>query len=70
MSASTWFLIGMACAVVGSLIAVILLRANGDDTDAQQAADSVRQSLDADSRLDELRSYTRPHIKAITEVRK
>lgn len=67
MSASTWFLIDMACAVVGSLIAVILLRANGDDTDAQQAADSVRQSLDADSRLDELRSYTNPHVRAFTE---
>lgn len=51
--------------VVAAVLA--LLRANGDDTDAQQAADSVRQSLDADSRLDELRSYTSPHIKAITE---
>lgn len=70
MSASTWFLIGMACAVVGSLIAVILLRANGDDTSAEAAADSMRQSLDADARFDELRSYTSPHIKAITEVRK
>jgi hypothetical protein len=29
MSASTWFLIGMACAVP---FALILLRANGDDT--------------------------------------
>ena len=67
MSASTWFLIGMACAVVGSLIAVILLRANGDDTSAEAAADSMRQSLDADHRMDELRSYTNPHIKAITE---
>ena len=67
MSASTWFLIGMACAVVGSLIAVILLRANGDDTSAEDAADSMRQSLDADSRLDELRSYTNPHVRAFTE---
>lgn len=43
------------------------LRANGDDTDAQQAADSVRQTLDADSRFDELRTYTqRPHIRGNT----
>jgi len=54
--------------VVAAVLA--LLRANGDDTSAEDAADSMRQSLDADSRLDELRSYTRPHIKAITEVRK
>jgi hypothetical protein len=54
--------------VVAAVLA--LLRANGDDTSAEAAADSMRQSLDADSRLDELRSYTRPHIKAITEVRK
>lgn len=67
MSASTWFLIGMACAVP---FALILLRANGDDTDADEAADSMRQSLDADSRLDELHSYTHPRVKAITEVRK
>lgn len=67
MSASTWFLIGMACAVVGSLIAVILLRANGDDTSAEAAADSMRQSLDADARFDELRSYTNPHVRAFTE---
>ena len=67
MSASTWFLIGMACAVP---FALILLRANGDDTDADEAADSMRQSLDADSRFDELHSYTHPRIKAITEVRK
>lgn len=51
--------------VVAAVLA--LLRANGDDTDAQQAADSVRQSLDADSRLDELRSYTNPHVRAFTE---
>lgn len=51
--------------VVAAVLA--LLRANGDDTDAQQAADSVRQSLDADSRFDELRSYTNPHVRAFTE---
>ena len=64
MSASTWFLIGMACAVP---FALILLRANGDDTDADEAADSMRQSLDADSRFDELHSYTHPHVRAFTE---
>ena len=63
-----------ALAVIGyiALIAIIVrcLRANGDDTDAQQAADSVRQTLDADSRFDELRTYTqRPHVKAFTEPR-
>lgn len=51
--------------VVAAVLA--LLRANGDDTSAEAAADSMRQSLDADSRFDELRSYTRQHIKAITE---
>lgn len=66
MTASTWFLIGVACAVVGSLIALALMRANGRDTDADQAADSVRQALDPDARFDELRDYTRPHIKAGT----
>jgi hypothetical protein len=35
---------------------------NGSDTDAQEAADSVRQALD----FEELRTYTRPHIKAGT----
>lgn len=47
-------------------IVVRCLRANGDDTDADEAADSVRQALDPDARLDELRDYTRPHIKAGT----
>ena len=51
--------------VVAAVLA--LLRANGDDTSAEAAADSMRQSLDADHRMDELRSYTNPHIKAITE---
>lgn len=50
-------------------VVCLVLRANGSDEDADAAADSVRQSLDADSRLDEMRSYTRPHIKAITEAR-
>lgn len=52
-----------------AFIAIVLrvLRANGDDTDAQQAADSVRQTLDADSRFDELRTYTqRPHMRGNT----
>jgi hypothetical protein len=41
-----------------ALIAIVVrfLRANGDDTDADAAADSVRQTLDADSRFDELRT--------------
>ena len=60
----------VALAVIGyiALIAIIVrcLRANGDDTDAQQAADSVRQTLDADARFDELRDYTRPRCKAGT----
>lgn len=51
--------------VVAAVLA--LLRANGDDTSAEDAADSMRQSLDADSRLDELRSYTNPHVRAFTE---
>jgi hypothetical protein len=57
-------------AVIGyiAFIAIVLrvLRANGEDTNAEQAADSVRQSLDPDHRLDELRDYTRPHVKAGT----
>ena len=51
--------------VVAAVLA--LLRANGDDTSAEDAADSMRQSLDADSRFDELRSYTNPHVRAFTE---
>ena len=51
--------------VVAAVLA--LLRANGDDTSAEAAADSMRAALESDSRFDELRSYTRPHIKAITE---
>lgn len=54
--------------VVAAVLA--LLRANGDDTSAEAAADSMRQSLDADSRFDELRSYTNPHARAFTEPRK
>jgi hypothetical protein len=55
-------------AVIGyiALIAVILAalrKMNGSDTDATEAADSVRQALD----FEELRTYTqRPHIKAGT----
>jgi hypothetical protein len=44
------------------VIVVRVLRTNGEDTDAQEAADSVRQALD----FEELRTYTRPHIKAGT----
>ncbi len=65
MSASEWFLIGMACAAIGSLIALVLLRANGRDESAEAAADSIRQQLERD---DELRTYThRPHVRAMTE---
>jgi hypothetical protein len=54
-------------AVIGyiALIAIVLAalrKMNGRDTDAQEAADSVRQALD----FEELRTYTRPHIKAGT----
>ncbi len=51
-----------------AFVAIVIrcLRANGDDTDAQEAADSVRAALESDDRLDELRTYTRPHIKAGT----
>jgi hypothetical protein len=54
-------------AVIGyiALIAIVLAalrKMNGSDTDAQEAADSVRQALD----FEELRTYTRPHIKAGT----
>ena len=64
----------MEAAIIAALLWLIvvaavlaLLRANGDDTSAEDAADSMRQSLDADSRLDELRSYTNPHVRAFTE---
>lgn len=64
-------MIDVAIAVVLYIAFIVVLirfvRANGDDTDAQEAADSVRQALDPDARLDELRDYTaRPHIKAGT----
>ena len=52
-----------------AFVAIVIrcLRANGDDTDAQEAADSVRAALDSDDRLDEVRTYTqRPHIQAGT----
>lgn len=61
----------LALAIFGyiAFVAIVVrcLRANGPDTDADEAADSVRQALDADSRFEELRTYTRPHIKAFTE---
>lgn len=50
-----------------AIVLAVLRRMNGADTDADDAADSVRQALDADSRFDELRTYTqRPHIRANT----
>lgn len=46
-----------------AIVLVALRKMNGPDTDAQEAADSVRQALD----FEELRTYTqRPHIKAGT----
>lgn len=49
-----------------AIVVGVLRRMNGSDTNADQAADSVRQALDPDARFDELRDYTRPHIKAGT----
>lgn len=51
--------------VVAAVLA--LLRANGDDTSADQAADSMRAALESDARLDEMHSYTHPHVRAFTE---
>jgi len=65
-------MIFLLCFIAWLVVVLLISRAmriNGADVSAEQAADSVRQSLDADSRFDELHSYTRPHIKAITEVR-
>lgn len=64
-------MIELALAIFGyiAFIAIVvgaLRKMNGDDTDAQEAADSVRAALESDGRLDELRTYTRPHIKAGT----
>lgn len=59
-------LFALALYIAFLVIVVRCLRANGEDTNAEQAADSVRQSLDPDHRLEELRDYTRPHIKAGT----
>jgi hypothetical protein len=54
-------------AVIGyiAIIAVILAalrKMNGSDTDATEAADSVRQALD----FEELRTYTTNHVRAGT----
>jgi hypothetical protein len=53
-----------------ALIAIVLAalrKMNGPDTDAQEAADSVRAALESDARLDELRTYTqRSHVRANT----
>jgi hypothetical protein len=62
-------LFAIALYVAFLVVVIRCLRANGDDTDAEQAADSVRAALDADARFDELRTYTqRPHVKAMTEA--
>lgn len=66
MTPTTWIAIGMACAI-GVLFALVLMRANGNDTDADKAADSMRAALDPDARLDELRDYTtNNHVRAGT----
>lgn len=66
-------IIFLLCFIAWLVVVLLISRAmriNGADVSAEQAADSVRQSLDADSRFDELHSYTHPRVKAITEVRK
>lgn len=60
------FILAFIAWLVVVLLISRMMRINGRDLDAQQAADSVRQALDADARFDELRTYTRPHIRANT----
>jgi hypothetical protein len=49
-----------------AIVVGVLRRMNGEDTPADEAADSVRAAL-SDDRLDELRTYTqRPHVRANT----
>ena len=63
-------MIFLLCFIAWLVVVLLISRAmriNGADVSAEQAADSVRQSLDADSRFDELRSYTNPHVRAFTE---
>ena len=76
MTALQWAMFGAGCA--GAVwfawecyrAPIIPGNRKQQERDAQQAADSVRQTLDADSRFDELRTYTqRPHVKAFTEPR-
>lgn len=67
MSNEAIFLLCFIAWLVVVLLISRAMRINGADVSAEQAADSVRQSLDADSRLDELRSYTNPHVRAFTE---
>ena len=65
-------MIAAILAVIGyiafiAIVVGVLRRMNGHDTDADEAADSVRAALESDARLDELRTYTqRPHVKAGT----
>ena len=50
-----------------AIVVGVLRRMNGHDTDADEAADSVRAALESDARLDEVRTYTqRPHVRANT----
>ena len=54
-------------AIFAFLFVLVLMRANGNDTDADKAADSMRAALDPDARLDELRDYTtNNHVRAGT----
>lgn len=63
----TEFILAFIAWLVVVLLIARAMRINGRDHDAQQAADSVRQTLDADSRFDELRTYTqRPHMRGNT----
>jgi hypothetical protein len=49
------------------VVLAALRKMAGSDTDADKAADSVRQALESDARLDEMRTYTqRPHVRANT----
>jgi hypothetical protein len=49
-----------------AIVVGVLRRMNGEDTNAQQAADSVRAALNSDARLDEMQDYTTNHVRAGT----
>jgi hypothetical protein len=56
------FILAFIAWLVVVLLISRMMRINGRDNDAQQAADSVRQALD----FEELRTYTRPHVRGNT----